>query len=569
MNKKLFFGMFAAATMLFATSCSNDEMDGLKGNESVVSFTLEQPGISTRAYSDGLSAERLSYAVFEVDANGTVATTPTYEDVIDVAFTNKQANITFALEKGKRYKFAFWADNAESPYEFDANTGKVTVDYTDNNGNNLLLSNDENRDAFFANDEVTIPEDGSSVIKTITLYRPFAQLNIGAIGNNAVGLENPTKSEVSIASGVYKTLNILTGEVEDEVGGVTYALNTIPEATEVFPVDGVDNYFSMNYLLVSKDKELVEVNFTLATDNNKKSRIFPNIPVQRNHRTNIYGTIGNIVSEAAEFMLTVDERYDEHYHNANMTGIRIGGEYYTTFADALANIVDGDIIELGAGTYTIPSSNVSTQGKTLTFVGTGCPHSTILEFEGTPGASDGPGVNYSFDGSSVKFENLGIKPNTNEYACFARCEGTYKNCVIDGTYYLPQEAESHFEDCTFNVEDNKYNLWTWGAPKATFTNCTFNCDGKAVLVYAGGNHEITFNKCTFNDNGDGTVSGKAAVEVGDFYSSGKYDIYINSCTVNGFDVNSEGTNTGTTLWGNKNGMTSDLLNVVIDGVDVL
>ena len=45
MNKKLFLGMFAAAGMLLATSCSNDELDVVQsGNEAQVSFSLGLEG---------------------------------------------------------------------------------------------------------------------------------------------------------------------------------------------------------------------------------------------------------------------------------------------------------------------------------------------------------------------------------------------------------------------------------------------------------------------------------------------------------------------------------------------
>ena len=37
---------------------------------------------------------------------------------------------------------------------------------------------------------------------------------------------------------------------------------------------------------------------------------------------------------------------------------------------------------------------------------------------------------------------------------------------------------------------------------------------------------------------------------------------------NGYEINDKGINTGTTLWGNKNYMSTDNLNVVVDGVDV-
>ena len=65
MNKKLFLGMFAAAGMLLATSCSNDELDVVQsGNEAQVTFSLAaEGGIATRAISDGKSADVLVYAI--------------------------------------------------------------------------------------------------------------------------------------------------------------------------------------------------------------------------------------------------------------------------------------------------------------------------------------------------------------------------------------------------------------------------------------------------------------------------------------------------------------------------
>ena len=73
MNKKLFLGMFAAASMLFATSCSNDELDVVQSeNEAQVTFSLGlEGGIATRAISDGTGAKKLVYAVYKLDADGT------------------------------------------------------------------------------------------------------------------------------------------------------------------------------------------------------------------------------------------------------------------------------------------------------------------------------------------------------------------------------------------------------------------------------------------------------------------------------------------------------------------
>ena len=83
-----------------------------------------------------------------------------------------------------------------------------------------------------------------------------------------------------------------------------------------------------------------------------------------------------------------------------------------------------------------------------------------------------------------------------------------------------------------------------------------------MLVYGGGTSEVTFTNCIFNDLGG--ENGKAAIETGNDYDA-TYTININKCTVNGFDVNSV---SGSKVWGNKDSMTRDKLNVIIENVEV-
>ena len=123
-----------------------------------------------------------------------------------------------------------------------------------------------------------------------------------------------------------------------------------------------------------------------------------------------------------------------------------------------------------------------------------------------------------------------------------------------------------FENCTFNVSGDVYNLWTWGAPTATFTGCTFNSDGKALLLYGTVNTKLTVNDCTFNDNG-GLADLKAALEIGNDYGK-SYTLVVNNTTVNGYEINDKGINTGSTLWGNKNSMAPANLSVTVDGTKV-
>ena len=215
-------------------------------------------------------------------------------------------------------------------------------------------------------------------------------------------------------------------------------------------------------------------------------------------------------------------------------------------------------ISLTPGTYIIPDE---AKGKTLTFIGTGNPKDTKIATQ-----DDGSyeGCDYSLDGATVTFENITINTDSHTYTGYARCKGTYKNCVINGTYTL--YGDSKFENCTFNVSGDVYNIWTWGATNAKFDKCTFNSDGKAMLLYGTVNTNLTIENSVFNDKG-GLTDLKAAIEIGDDYGK-SYVLVVNNTVVNGYEINDKGIPTGTTLWANKNSMGQDKLSVTVDGVRV-
>ena len=227
---------------------------------------------------------------------------------------------------------------------------------------------------------------------------------------------------------------------------------------------------------------------------------------------------------------------------------------------AAATIADNATIYLTKGKYVIPSS---AKEKTVTFVGTGNPEDVEVAV-----TKVGENCDFGLDGSNATFEGITITTNSSTYIGYARCNGTYKNCIINGTYTL--YGESTFENCVFNVSGDVYNIWTWGADKIEFTGCIFNSDGKALLLYreAGGTVDLTVTDCTFNDKGGLENAMKAAIEIGDSPNENKptYNVTVSTTQVNGYAINNEGISTGTELWGNKNSMPEDRLNVTVDGV---
>ena len=228
-------------------------------------------------------------------------------------------------------------------------------------------------------------------------------------------------------------------------------------------------------------------------------------------------------------------------------------------SEQLAEVIEnGATIILAEGTFVLPTK---AQRKTLTFIGAGDPANTVIATN-TSGSYEG--CNYALDGSTVVFKNISITTDNKTYTGYARCKATFENCIINNCLTLYDSCS--FVDCTLNVSGDQYNVWTWGAPIATFENCVFNSDGKAMLLYGQANTHLTINNCTFNDSGV-LPDLKAAIEIGNDYNT-SYNLVVNNTVVNGYEINDKGINTGTTLWANKNSMGQDKLNVVVDGVDV-
>ena len=353
MNKKLFLGMFAAAGMLLATSCSNDELDVVQsGNEAQVTFSLGlEGGIATRAISDGKSADVLMYAVF--DKNGERINTIQKVSKTGVTFPTTE-NITLA--KGQTYKVAFWAQDNDCKAYTVSDDMNVTVNYANDENK---VNNDETRDAFFKTVEFTVT--GSTSID-VELKRPFAQINVGVTKKD---WDDAVVSGITIAqsSVVIKnaatSLNLLDGTVSGETE-VSYSLANIPSDPAILKVDTDGdgekeeyNWLSMSYILPADattgyaKTTLENIAFVFSPQNGNYSNIEFNqglnsVPVQRNWRTNI---LGKLLTGDITFNIVIDEEFEDD-HNVLVPYATINGVVYSSFADAMAAVQDGETIKL-------------------------------------------------------------------------------------------------------------------------------------------------------------------------------------------------------------------------------
>ena len=341
MKTKKMFAMFAAAAMMLTTSCSNDETFEQLSNEAQVTFSLGlENAMSTRAISDGTGIDQLTYAIFDKEGKLVYSSEKA---------TNFPFNLNVTLLKGETYTAVFWAQDKEcKAYSVSQDFTTITVDYEG-------LNNDEERDAFFRSETFTVEEDATL---EIVLKRPFAQLNVGVSQeewNNVANLGYTiSKSAVAIKNAA-TTLNLINGTVSGEAE-VKFTANTIPTETLLVDIDcdGTSEpykYLSMSYFLAYDNTDgaskttLEDLKFTFTSEDGKTSvleRGLENVPVQRNHRTNIIGFGEGLLTGNYSVKVVLDPLYDgEHNLNGN-----VWEEYKGIYTEeALA----GQTIEIPAG----------------------------------------------------------------------------------------------------------------------------------------------------------------------------------------------------------------------------
>ena len=316
MKRYLLSTFTIAAAALLVTSC-NDEMDnGLKtGDEGTVTFTAQLPSeMGTRAFADGLTAKHLQYAVYEAGQSTPLKVFGDETTVVGEAeMVNLKKSVTLKLTSGKSYDVIFWADaTTDSPYTFNPASQEVSVDYSKVNNNS------DNCDAFFKKETITVSGNQSVDVK---LTRPFAQVNRGTDDFDAAKASGLEVTQTEVVAKAFATLNLATGKVADEADR-TFTMKAIPTASDgEFPVAGGYKYLSMDYLLVGADKATVDVAFNYG---GPQSRTFTNVPVQRNYRTNIYGSL---LTNTTDFNVVIEPAFATTNYNlgALYTASQIGG----------------------------------------------------------------------------------------------------------------------------------------------------------------------------------------------------------------------------------------------------
>lgn len=299
---KRFLLLFSFVAALLTAGCSKPEPQKFD-NGITATFNITLPGeIATKAISDGSQATELLFRAFDSDNRLLSDLNQT------VQVSGKRATVTAKLVRGVSYQFVFWA---QKPGQFAINDANLTIP-----ANKLsTMMNSDAFDAFYAFKAVN-PQD-ADFSADVTLYRPFAQINVGASAAdiavaqaNAVDVAGNLKTSYTI-KGVKNTLNLLTGAVSGSEN-VTYTAATAP-TDNIAATDGsAYRRIAMVYVLAAPQSATVPVTINVQSKQNGSvnvafSREVPNVPVRRNHRTNI---VGEIFTLQGTFNVLVDSNFD-------------------------------------------------------------------------------------------------------------------------------------------------------------------------------------------------------------------------------------------------------------------
>jgi len=303
--KRFVFLSAAIASLFLAASCQQENLEPVGGG-TMVSITVETPDISTKAaIGDGSNVDELLYEVYLQEPAGNEVTvfgdSPILEGTETVS--GNHATVKLNLVDNLTYRVIFWAQVKDKGHYETSDLRTIKEAKT------AFSANDEDRAAFYAVYEFTTPQ---AKTETVTLKRPFAQLNMGTVAQQNAYDAEITASEVTV-TGISTSFNTVEGKAAAaDQTAYTFASAACPEGT-LKTSDGKEyTYVAMNYFFAPADGNNITVNYALKTKTagveGTITREVPNVPVKMNYRTNI---VGNLLTSAALLDIKIDQNFTE------------------------------------------------------------------------------------------------------------------------------------------------------------------------------------------------------------------------------------------------------------------
>ena len=470
-----------ASLLMLGTSCSSEEVAPVT-SESAVTLSVTLPdGIQSRAFGDGTTAQKLQMLVLDGETALPVFTGA--DPTILSTDINLTKQVTLRLAAGKTYKVVCWAAAEGAPYTFDPATRTVTANYEG------ALTGDEKLDAFYAAQDITVT---GNTTETVKLYRPFAQLNIGTNDLAAAKAAGFDAKTVKVTVPTYKSLNLVTGAVEagDPVA-VHFGEGALPTG-ETFPKTGYD-YLSMNYLLMSADKQLVDLEFTInAADGSTRTLPVSAVPVQRNYRTNIYGSL---LTNSVNINVEIVPAFEESAYEV---------AYVATAEDLVAALNGGSSVVLEQNLVVSSEMHiVIPEGKTVTLNLNG---KTISNTEDIWSEAKKEYQMLNVDGAGTLVLTGKGKIDAKENDCYCINVRGGAHLIIENGTYVGNVSAIQVDEGVCEIKGGTFDLkQLWKGDYTYMLNCidANYKNGKAKFIVTGGTF-VGFNPADNKAEGAGT-----------------------------------------------------------------
>lgn len=506
--KKVLYLSAIALTSLIATSCASEEVAPVD-NDGMTTLTVKLPDdMASRAFNSGTQARNLYVAIYEADgdkkclfSNFGGTTGVNGMEVTNFNGTDLTTTIKVSLVKNKTYDIYCWAqsytmDNA-SPYQWDETHKSISVTYPSG-----MTNYDEGRDAFYG--KLTSFQSGVTANHSITLKRPFAQINVGTNDLQAYKYASGNNDPVfgMTVKGAATSVNLDTDAVS---GSADAVIATAASSATTFEasVTGL-SYLAMGYVLPGEGLMEVDLN----VDGDDDFATYTSVPSQMNYRTNIYGAL-----------LTNPEVFN------------------VEIAPAFAGTMDSAIIEMNNGTVNcvVPKLPAGVTAEQLKGKG-----GVYIDAQGQPHTfnADGHAIAAAMrESSEIYFAPNAIITTDSHWLVVPQSGVTIhgNGATLTGGEQDFSINEVYESESTINLTiENLNGVKVWGQPNNDQnSNCTFN---------------INLKNCTMKDLTDKSLN--MVMVRGLDNATCKVNLYAENCYLEGMQVAFHTTAAGTEVYKN-------------------
>lgn len=521
--KKYHLYLWFIALVGLITSCSQDEAAGPQNeasNRVRIGASIDQ-AVQTRAGSVTIPENHKLRYVLEVWSTGNA---PTLICKYEKIATNASAvDFDFVLTEAGNYKALLWADFVPTDAVESSETTPNTYTHYANhyyitNGTNGLKAvtlaktgadyviNDDARDAFFSC--LPIKKETGAFAKSVELKRPFGQINV--IEKNTALRDNV--ASMTLTYKVPQTFSVETGATTGTVE-VNPTVNTLPTADG----DRKANLF-YDYIFTPAEGQttLGEIKLTF-TDNDQATNlndftIPANMPVKRNKRTNISGSIlhtSTVPSTSAKLSVTVSDGWTGEAENEEIPELVWDGTATSQPAGYVATSPGEVEITSAPELAWLAQQNNAFEGYTFKLTA----DIDLNHHEWKPIGTPSRNFKGTFDGQHHTVSNLKCT-TTSEAGLFGYLYGaTVKDITVSGSVsFAATSKKGYLGGIAGQVT------------KSTITGCTNQCTvsatGNGYLGYVGG---IAGYVCAIDNGTISTLSGNT--NTGDVSTNGHSSSY--------------------------------------------